>query len=134
MAEETHIPVVLRYRDGRTRRCSLTGEFSPKKATIEVQNEDGERISVELDELKAVFFVKDPRRRELEMAIGVSSDFEPGSALARVEFFDGEVIRGRVQGYSLAHKGFYLYPTAVESNNWRVFVVASALATLAFDG
>jgi len=81
-----------------------------------------------------VFFLKDPRQRELDIHGGEHAEKEPGMASARVEFFDGEIIRGRVKNYSVANHGFFLYPTVVDSNNARIFVVASALTTLAIEG
>jgi hypothetical protein len=126
--------VVLRYRDGRTVKASLDAEFSPQTRFIEVFLEEAtvhERVG--LDQLKAVFFVKDQRQREADMSLGETAD-QPGSALARVEFSDGEIMRGRVSNYSLADAGFYLYPTAADSNHHKVFVVAAALTTLAIEG
>ncbi len=126
--------VVLRYRDGRTVKAALDAEFSPHTQVLEVAVEDAavhERVS--LDQLKAVFFLKDQKQREADMSLGEMSA-RPGSALARVEFADGEIMRGRVSNYSLADAGFYLYPTAADSNHHKVFVVASALTTLAIEG
>ena len=54
--------------------------------------------------------------------------------MAKVEFFDGEIIRGRVTQYTVADAGFFLFPTALESNNDRIFVVATALDTVSIDG
>ncbi len=132
MTDESCNLVVLRYRDGRTERCSLQ-HFSPRAAEIEVTTCEGDTRQVEMFDLKAVFFVKDPRRRA-EQELGIASGEPPKGAMARVEFFDGETIRGWVQHYAVGQAGFFLYPTAVESNNERVFVVASALNTVDIEG
>jgi hypothetical protein len=125
--------VVLRFRDGHAQRCTLQGDFRPKdEDQIEAVTADGTEIVVPLTDLKAVFFLKNPRRRQLEL--DGPSQTPVGSAMAQVEFFDGEVIHGRVKDYSVANKGFFLYPTAPDSNNERIFVVASALTTLAIEG
>ncbi len=127
--------LVLRYRDGHAVRCTLQGEFTPKDDdVIEVSTVEGDDIEVPLSELKAVFFLKDPRRRGVEMELGQPSQPPPGTAPARVEFFDGEIVHGRVQNYSVANRGFFLYPTSMESNNERIFVMAAALSTLAIEG
>ena len=133
MTDDTCNVVVLRYRDGRTERCSLE-QFSPRAASIDVTTCDGDVRKVPVDELKAVFFVKDPKRRNAEMELGVTSSDIPKGAMTRVEFFDGEIIRGWVQHYAMGNSGFFLYPTAVESNNERVFVVARALNTVDIEG
>ena len=42
----------------------------------------------------------------------------------------GEVVHGRVAQYSVEEHGFFLFPTAPENNNERIFVVVQALKTL----
>ena len=114
MAEPTRNEVVLRYRDGH-----LT---------------DGEQIQVNISDLKAVFFLKEPRRREAELQFGSTETEPPAGAPARVEFFDGEIIHGLVQEYRMEDSGFFLFPTSPESNNEMVFVVARAINTLSLEG
>jgi hypothetical protein len=133
MTESDRETVVLRYRDGRTQRVRLQGDFSPRDFDLTVCAEDGDERRVNVGELKAVFFPKDPRQRSAEIDAG-GRTAPPGSALAKVEFFDGEIIRGHVQHYSVANAGFFLYPTSPESNNDRIFVVATALTTVSLEG
>jgi hypothetical protein len=45
----------------------------------------------------------------------------------RVEFPDGEVIRGTSFGYSRARKGFFVIPVDPGSNNERIYVVTNRL-------
>jgi hypothetical protein len=131
MVDENGREVVLHYRDGTTSRGQLRREFSPSDRSVEVTTEEGDGIRVEFEGLKAVFFIKDPRRRDLEVQISSMDMARPTSAAsARVEFFDGEVIHGRVAQYSVEEHGFFLFPTSPESNNERVFVVVQALKTL----
>ena len=98
------------------------------------RSEDGEKLQVNISELKAVFFLKDPGRREAELQIGGVVVEPPSGAPARVEFFDGEVIHGQVQEYRMENSGFFLYPTSPESNNEMVFVVARSINTLSLEG
>jgi len=126
--------VVLRYRDGHALRCHLKADFEPSDHVVQAETEDGELVTVDVDALKAVFFLKDPLKRDADMVIGRSEDERPKGALARVEFFDDEVIHGRMESYSVADSGFYLYPTSLESNNERIFVVAHSLRTLSIEG
>ncbi len=131
MGDDTGREVVLHYRDGSTRRGELLREFSPGGDFVEVKTPDGQDLRVEFEGLKAVFFIKDPRRRDLEVQISSMDMVKPTSgASARVEFFDGEVVHGRVAQYSVEEHGFYLFPTAPESNNERIFVIVQALKTL----
>jgi hypothetical protein len=101
---------------------------------LDAETPEGDSVKVEVDALKAVFFLKDPQRRDADMVIGMPKQDLPGGALARVEFFDGEVIHGRMASYSVADSGFFLYPTSLDSNNERIFVVARALQTLSIEG
>mgnify|MGYP001824689053 CR=1 FL=1 len=134
MGESTGNEVVLRFRDGNLTRCSLTREFTPLDFAVEAETPDGESMRVNISELKALFFLKDPRRREAELQLGAAVVEPPGGAPARVEFFDGEVIHGVVQEYRMENSGFFLYPTSPESNNEMVFVVARAINTLSLEG
>ena len=131
MEEEVGREVVLHYRDGSTLRGTLIREFSPSDHCVDVKADDGEDLRVEFEGLKAVFFIKDSLRRDLEVQISSMDIHTHGSAAsARVEFFDGEVVHGRVAQYSVEEHGFFLFPTALESNNEKVFVVVQALKTL----
>lgn len=131
MADEIGREVVLHFRDGSTRKGQLQREFSPGDHFVEFRTADGEEIRAEFEGLKAVFFIKDPRRRDLEVQISSMDIVKPTSgAAARVEFFDGEVVHGRVAQYSVEEHGFFLFPNAPESNNERIFVVVQALKTL----
>ena len=133
MAESTRNEVVLRFRDGHTTRGSLTREFTPRDSAIEAETGDGEILRINISDLKAVFFLKDPIRREADIQIGVTEPPAAG-APARVEFFDGEIIHGRVEEYTMENSGFFLYPTSPGSNSEKVFVVAQALHTLSLEG
>jgi hypothetical protein len=134
MGEGGSREVVLHYRDGSTRRGRLEQAFTPKDRFVEIATPEGDSVRAEFEGLKAVFFIKDPRRRDLEVQIS-SIDMYPATsgASARVEFFDGEVIHGRVSEYSVKEHGFFLFPTSVESNNERIFVVVQALTTLSVE-
>lgn len=134
MEGSTKEEVVLRFRNGNLTRGELTREFTPLDFAIEAESEDGEKLQVNISDLKAVFFLKDPGKREAEMHIGEVVGDPPQGAKARVEFFDGEVIHGVVQEYRMENSGFFLYPTSPESNNEKIFVVARSINTLTLEG
>ena len=134
MAESTKDQVVLRFRDGNLTRAVLTRDFTPLDFAVEAESEDGEKLQINISDLKAVFFLKDPGKREADMQIGAVVADPPQGAPARVEFFDGEIIHGFVQEYRMENSGFFLYPTSPESNNKMVFVVARSINTLSLDG
>ena len=134
MGGSTTSEVVLRFRDGRTARAILTQEFTPRDSAVEAETAEGELLKINISDLKAVFFLKDPRRREAAIHIGSSPDNPPLGAPARVEFFDAEVVHGRVHEYNVENSGFFLYPTSQESNSEKIFVVGQALHTLSLEG
>ena len=134
MAGSTGNEVVLRYRDGNLTKCRLTRELTPLDFAVEVKTPEGEGLTVNISDLKAVFFLKNPRRREAEMQLGEVLEEPPRGAPARVEFFDGEIVHGQVQEYRMENSGFFLFPTSPECNNEMVFVVARSINTLSLDG
>ena len=126
--------VVLHFRDGVTDHCRLSADFTPRDIEIEVESDDGGRRRVHVSDLKAVFFLKHPRQRERDLEGNTPDAGHLASPVARVEFFDGEIIRGRVTHYSVENTGFWLYPSALDSNNERIFVVARSLQTVSLEG
>jgi len=126
--------VVLRFRDGTVVRGRLVHPFEPGDRAVEAVTEDGKRLSSALDDLKAVFFLKDPKKRRYQVEFGGEKEEEQLGAPARVVFQDGEIIHGQVATYSMADGGFFLYPMNKDSNNEKIFVVAGALTSLAIEG
>jgi hypothetical protein len=109
--------VVLRYRDGSTRRATLiNADVDREMLQIE---ENGSSLEVPFGSLKAVFFPQANPDQEPEPA--------EGSQLA-VEFADGEIIRG-VAHYNPERNGFFLYPLDRRKND-RIFVVNSAIVSI----
>jgi uncharacterized protein DUF6982 len=109
--------VVLRYRDGKTRRAKLVNADIDREV-LKI-DENGAPDEVPFGSLKAVFFPQPEPEKQPDPA--------QGSQLA-VEFADGEVIRGVAQ-YNPERNGFFLYPLD-RSKNDRIFVVNSAIASI----
>jgi hypothetical protein len=108
--------VVLRYRDGTTRRATLI-QTDLEREIFSIE-EDGATTEVPFGNLKAVFFPQNPE---------TVPDPAEGSQLA-VEFADGEVIRGTAH-YNPERNGFFLFPLD-RSKNDRIFVVNSAIMSI----
>lgn len=121
MADLEMVPVVLHYRDGRTERGNCSASFSDSEETIRVDC-GGEVKQARLAELKALFFIRSASSSSPEAV-------EPAGSSLAVEFFDGEVIRGRAPHYSTDGPGFFLFPFD-RSKNEKVFVVSSAIASI----
>jgi len=129
MAESKRNQIVARFKDGRLLK-GFTHDFSPVKEFFHLTDEAGVIHDVRCPDLKAIFFVK-----SLEGDKGYSEKKEFGEVdtsglrglKIRVEFNDGEVIRGVSTGYSKNRKGFFVIPVDPDSNNERIYVIADAV-------
>jgi hypothetical protein len=120
--------VVAHHVDGRVTK-GQTDDFSPARPTFTLIPLDGadnrEPVIVRVQDLKAVFFVKDfagdPDYSEWK-------HFEvPRLCLpVAVKFTDGEVMVGAQLSLTTDY-GFLLFPADRGSNNERVFVVSAAV-------
>jgi hypothetical protein len=128
--------IVARYRDGRTLK-GTTQNFFPNKPVFHVirlgGTGSGDLVEVTLEDLKAIFFVRDftgdaKHVERKELAPGE----RPQGRLMEVTCKDGEVIVGTTTGYDPKRPGFFLFPIDPSANNARVFVVTSAVRTARF--
>ena len=116
--------VVLRMKDGTMKKCTTYTHFSAAYRHIKVVTVTGEVETVDMADVKAIFFVKafdgDPGYK-------ADHDFTEGSPRAgkvvRVTFGDGETIRGRVLNMAEERRGFFLFPADPRDNNEKVYVV-----------
>lgn len=125
------MPVVARFRDGRMVKGRLL-EFSPVEGTIRmVRAEGGEEETIDLEDLKALFFVKSYTGRswyDERKDFGIARDF---GRKAIVRFDDGEELWGYVLAAEVSdpsRKGFFLFPVDPESNNLKLYAIRSAVA------
>lgn len=128
--------VVARFVDGRSFK-GLTTDFLPTKDVFHLRLATaavGEpALEIRLNDLKAVFFVKDfvgdPEYME-------KKELDPSRALEgrpiKVVFKDGETLVGTTTGYQPGRPGFFLLPADPGSNIERCYVVAGAAAEIGF--
>ena len=125
--------VVVHFKDGRLLK-GFTRDFTPTKIMFHLtseQNKDrGSEYEISLSDLKAIFFVKtlegNKDYAEKKRFEEVDTSGLKGLKI-RVEFTDGEIIRGISLGYSKSTKGFFVIPVDPESNNERIYVNADSL-------
>ena len=129
MSEESTLhKVVVRTRDGEV----IPGFANQDriKKTLKIITQQGKEQTFSIDKLKAVFFVKDfqgnPEYDEIKF---LNKQSVSSMIWARVEFFDGEVLEGKIPNNMelISAPGFYLSPSDQDTNNRRVWVVKSAL-------
>lgn len=98
--------------------------------TSQLEEDFGTTYDVNISDLKAVFFVKTFKGnlgyKEKKRYEDVDAARLRGMRI-RVEFNDGEIIRGISLGYSKSKKGFFVVPVDPQSNNDRIYVIAAAV-------
>ena len=124
------VKVVVRYSDGRLIKGS-TQDFYPNKERfhlIPADNPPGRAIEVSMNDLKAIFmvrdFIGDPLYKERKKYI---EGEKPSGRKVEIIFKDGEVLVGSTLGYDPKRQGFFIFPADPKSNSIRVYVVSSAV-------
>jgi hypothetical protein len=126
--------IVARYRDGRIVK-GHTGNFSPTASSfllaIDQADSPGRSVTVQVAELKAIFFVRDfagdPGRQDRK-EFAAHQPYQ--GRQIEVTFYDGEKIVGSTPNYDPSLPGFFVFPADTESNTMKVFAVAGAVASV----
>ena len=122
--------VIARFKDGVLVK-GYTGDFFPNKNTFHLEQLNGEVASIDTEQLKAVFFVKDFEGNKNHE--DTYSDTVPGGGRKiQVKFKDGELVIGFAQSYSPDRHGFFMIPADTQNNNERIFVIISATEEVTF--
>jgi len=91
----------------------------------------GEILDINIEELKAVYFIKNFEGNKDRMD-KYMDDIPGGGRKVQVNFFDGEMLIGYTQGYSPTRSGFFVIPADLENNNDRIYVITSATEKVTF--
>ncbi|MBN2418142.1 MAG: hypothetical protein JXL81_02060 [Deltaproteobacteria bacterium] len=117
--------IVIRLKN-RDLKKGYTDDFMPNKDTFHLNNRDGKTEEINVEDAKAIFFVKD-----LDGNKGYKYKYEDVISGAgkkiNIDFLDGEKIIGYVLVYSPERKGFFVKPADLNGNNRQIYVVASSL-------
>jgi hypothetical protein len=92
---------------------------------------NGEVLEISIEDLKAVFFVKDFEGKKTHQD-SYDENIAGGGKKINVRFSDGETVVGYTLGYSPDRQGFFLTPADLQGNNERIFVVKSATEKIEF--
>jgi hypothetical protein len=122
--------IVIQFKDGNTLR-GKTNDFFPNKNTFHLNQEDSQIKEVNVEKLKAVFFVKD-LKGDNNYNYEYDDKVSGGGKKIAVGFSDGETILGYVLSYSPQRLGFMMTPASLKGNNERIFVVNSAIKSVDF--
>jgi hypothetical protein len=122
--------VVLKFKNNTVAK-GKTNDFFPNKNQFHLEEMNGEIVEISIEDLKAVFFVKDFKGNK-EYEDNYNDEIAAGGRKMKVRFFDGETVVGYTLGYSPDRQGFYLTPADLQGNNERIFVVKSATEEIKF--
>jgi len=133
-----HSKIVVHYADGKILKGFIQ-DFYPNKASFHLLpattgfSFTDEAVEVWIQDLKAVFFVRDfagnPAYNERKTF--AEGEHPPGRKV-RVVFKDGEVMVGSTVGYERKRPAFFLIPADPQSNNRSVFAVSAAVTSVRF--
>jgi small nuclear ribonucleoprotein (snRNP)-like protein len=132
--------VVLHLKNKSLLKGTLT-RLASEKGSLTILPDDAPDAekNVNLDDLKSIFYVKSfggNKGYKEKKRFGLMTS--KGRKVI-VKFYDGEIITGFVKqdipwqkGFFLStlgpdEKGFYLYPSDPESNNIKIFIVATSV-------
>jgi len=98
-----------------------------------IEYSEEERIEINFDSLKAVFFVKDftgDKNYKKVRTFDVELKITPSQRKLIVIFKDGENLYGTSHDYGRYKVGFFVYPIDPKDNSNRIFVVHSAVVSI----
>lgn len=122
--------VVVKFKNGNIRKGN-TSDFFPNKTQFHLTTLNGEVENIDVDQLKAVFFVKESEGNESHTD-KYDDEIAGGGRKINVEFLDTEVVIGYTLSYSPDRHGFFMIPADLKGNNKRIFVVKSATKNVKF--
>ena len=122
--------VVVKFKDNTIAK-GKTSDFFPNKALFHLENTDGQITEVSVEDLKAVFFVKDFEGNK-DHQYDYVDEIAAGGRKIKVAFTDGETVVGYTVAYSPDRQGFFMTPADLKGNNERIFVVKSATGKVEF--
>lgn len=126
------LKIIARFRDGRIVK-GTTHNFSPERRMFHMTPlgaiQTVPPVAVSVDQLKAVFVVRDfEGDPDHDTTKGDQPSRSGYGEKLEVTFEDGEVLTGVSLTYDRQAMGFFLVPADAESNNERIFVVNAAVA------
>jgi len=127
----THKKVIVRKMD----RDSVSGFVAPiflVDGKVEMLNTAGNVVSVDLREVKGVYFVRDFTDADAPGRKTFVTRQRTAGLWVRIRFRDNEIIEGMMPNdlAQIAPEGYFINPPDTRSNTQRIFVPRSALQEL----
>jgi len=129
------VKVVAVFLERGRKEWGTVQGFSPRRDTCTIFPPDHQPgqpgIDIKLNELKAIFFVKEFSNEKVHEH--THNDEFVGPTHGRkmeVTFIDGKTLRGTTEGYSPNRIGFFMNPPDPGGNNHRIFIVNSSVGSV----
>jgi len=128
----THKKVIVRKMD----RDSVSGYVSPahyiQEGKLEVLNQAGIVIGIELSEIKGVYFVREFGDSEALARKTFTTRPRTEGLWVRLKFKDGEIVEGLMANdlQLQSNEGYLINPPDMRSNTQRIFVPRTAIESL----
>jgi hypothetical protein len=122
--------VVVRFKDGSIKK-GTTSDFFPNRVVFHLKSATEEILDVNIEELKAVYFVKN-YEGDKERVDKYMDNVPGGGRKVEIKFSDGEMLIGYTQGYAPNRSGFFVTPADLKSNNDRIYIITSATEKVTF--
>ena len=122
--------IVIKLKNGDLKKGN-TNDFVPNKRSFHLNTTEGKVEEIQVDDAKAIFFVKDFDGNK-DYKYSYEDKVPGGGRKIRVDFDDGETVVGYVLGYSPERQGFFITPADIGGNNERIFAVASSVKNVQF--
>jgi small nuclear ribonucleoprotein (snRNP)-like protein len=130
--------VVIKCKDGKIIKGWLNN-FNPDREIFFVnplkEYSDKLKIDININDLKAIFFVKDfigDKNYQKVRTFKAFNHDTPSQRRIIVHFKDGENFYGTSYSYNPTKVGFFVYPIDAMDNNIRIFTVNSAVENVEF--
>ena len=127
---------VVKYQNGEVIK-GWVEEFKPEQESFIlyplIEYSEEERMEIDFNSLKAVFFVKNfigNKDYKKVRTFNVDLKITPSQRKLIVNFKDGEHLYGTSHNYGRYKVGFFVYPIDPKNNNERIFAVNEAIESV----
>lgn len=122
--------IVVRFKDSTLLKGTVSA-FSPFHRFFQLALPDGDVVTVDIEKIKAMFFVKTFEGDKKYTYKYQDELFWVGDKIM-VRFDDGEKLIGYTHQLDCSPRGFFITPADLNGNNKYVFASKSAIQSMAF--
>ena len=120
----------MQFKDGKIMKGN-TGDFFPNKTQFHLTTLSSEVENIDVEQLKAVFFVKESEGNE-SRSDKYDDEIAGGGRKIRVEFSDSEVVIGYTLSYSPDRHGFFMTPADLKGSRKNNFTFYASRSQVIF--